>query len=146
MDLRADQKIMIAVGGLGLFALGWMLFGPKAHADETPDPTPMPPSPSFELLQNPARLEQGARYRGVVKLSPLESILPVDKVSNIADKFQGLGFSDVSVYSEAPVTWERAPLANVSNDATTYYAEGVWTQASRAISLPAQITKAWKVV
>lgn len=155
---------MLAVGAIGLGALGLLLFGPKEQPGEenppsplpfppvVPPPTPPEPAPiirptALSYLSSPATLITGTRYRAIVQISPLEAMIPfVDARTEVSKRFLSLGFADVRVYqhlNELPFDWPSETLVGTTEDGRTFFVEGVWTKPTTTASLPPQVTKAW---
>lgn len=108
---------------------------------QAPGTVMQPQIPSGLILENPALLIQGQRYKARLQLSGLQGLAPRDTVKNT---FQGLGFSNVVVYmnrGELPTGWPQAALTNADNGSR--WAEGTWNAPSQTVTRPPEIQNAW---
>lgn len=107
-------------------------------------PVNPPGGPAF--LSNPAQLETGKKYRARIEVPP--QLVSFATIGAVSDQFAAVGFSDVSAYHGdggspplLPTDWPAVTAQNPS--AATYFVEGVWTQPSATIPLPAGVASAW---
>lgn len=106
--------------------------------------TPMTPSaiPSGLILEFPALLIQGQRYKSRLQLSGLTAgLAPRDLIKST---LEGTGFSNVTVYmtrNELPAGWPAQALANVDNGSR--WAEGTWSAPTQTVEKPSNIQNAW---
>jgi len=83
-----------------------------------------PAAGSWQLLVSPFNLENGARYAATILLTGLESLA---STAQIAQKFVGAGFRDVTVQSDK----KRV--------------EGTWARPdAQGVVLPSQVRQVWK--
>ena len=160
--MRADQWFILAIGGLGVYAVIKLVTN-KTTADVKPEDVPVyrpappaPPGPTpggIFLQQNiigqnappgSALLRAGQPYRGRLELAPTSTR------EQTAATLQQLGFATITVYMNATEaqTADAIPLRDALANPTagSRWFQAVWQGPSGARALPREVILLWPTV